>query len=358
MRSIILIGEVELWGLGRESFINILTMSKEESESQNTTVEFLILAGSFSDLSVLDFSIVNIQCLKIDSEELKKICQETTYKALGEERNWELLKRTKEEFWDKETNLYVLLPIDFSKEVKESDLYYTWHLIRLIYPSDLDLLSEIKFQLVEDRFIHWITQSMYNFRPSGIESRYENYLFFQEDNTAEITRVNEFIGLFFERIHNLKFIKIALNSYSSSFSEASPTMAYLSLCISLESIVAGNTELSYRIKRNVGLLCGDSSFTAEIIFNNLGKIYDLRSKIVHAGDYNYNKVNEYLPYLRTIVSRMIIEVVLINITDLVELNNKLTFAGFYESSKISENYKELKFNILSSMDSIYTKLEK
>jgi len=319
------------------------------------TAKFYVLAGSLFDLSLFDFSNVNIQCFKIDSEKLKEFTQTTHYKDWnGDNRNWEKLQKIKEEFGDRKGDLYVLLPIDLSKEVLSKDYKYCWHVLLLLFPSDLAIYRKISFQLFDDQYLWLHSIEEHTFYPTG-ERTEDNYLI------SDITfkeEVNHFIGLFFRRIDSIKFIQIALQSYVNSYSEMHFTMTYLSLCICLESIVAGNTELSFRIKRNVAILCGTNADEADLIFDNLGNIYNLRSKIVHGDIYDEKKVQEYLPYLRNIVSRMIIEVLLINITDLVFLNRRLTFSGFSKKEDLVQDHKEMVLNPISNSIIRYKELKK
>lgn len=322
---------------------------------KESIARFYILAGSLYDLSLFDFSIVNIQCLKIDSEKLKEFIQTATYK--DRERkvgDWEVLQQMKVEFSAVRGDLYVLLPIDLSKEVPNKDFEYCWYVLLLIFPSDLSIKQIIRFQLFDDKYLWRISIEERPFYPTG-EKITDNYLISFDGIREEI---NTFINIFFDRINSIKFITTALHSYVNSYSEIRLTMSYLSLCICLESIVTGNTELSYRIKRNVAILCGKHADEAEVIFNNLGKIYDLRSKIVHAGIFDEQKVKEYLPYLRNIVSRMIIEVILLNINDLELLNKNLTFSGFLAKEGLTQDYLEMSLNPVSNTNIRSTELKK
>lgn len=122
-------------------------------------------------------------------------------------------------------------------------------------------------------------------------------------------------------------------------------MEYLNLCISLESIIDGKTELVYRIKRNVAIICGIDELHCQTIFKNITKIYDLRSTIVHGEEYEYKKIFEYSPYLRCLISQLIIELISLNINvNKGELGNRLTRIGFGDKDKLSNNYKLFHFN--------------
>lgn len=121
-------------------------------------------------------------------------------------------------------------------------------------------------------------------------------------------------------------------------------MSYLDLCISLESIVNGNSELLYKIRRNVAILCGKSEADSWTLFKNIDKIYKLRSQIVHGEDYKIELIEKYLPYLINLVSRLIIEIISLNVKEKNTLNDKMTSIGFGDKIKISSEYKYFQFN--------------
>jgi hypothetical protein len=123
----------------------------------------------------------------------------------------------------------------------------------------------------------------------------------------------------------------------------------------LESITNGNTELLYRIRRNVAVICGKNIESSQIIFDNINTIYKLRSKIVHGSDFSDDKVFEYLDYLQCIVSKLIIELLIHNIPNLEMLNKNITALGFGHRDKLSNNWSDTFLN-KKIEDSIYNKI--
>lgn len=327
-------------------------MSNKEIFKKETITKFFVLAGSLSDLSKIDFSSLNIQCLHIDSEKLLKIGEDAKYED-WENNTLEILNELKKDFWDSE-RLYVLLPIDFSKKFSVRDFYLCHEVLLLLFPSDLSIKSVIEFQLFDDKYLHWVASSDYDFISSG-GSSYDNYLYYHEDFLVEI---NSFIEIFFKRFDSIKYLRTSMSTYVSSFYEKNPVMSFLSLCISLESIINGTSELTYKISRSLAILISDEKSRAETIYANLKLIYDLRSKIVHGSEFKFVKVIEYLPYLRSVASRMMIEIVLQNIKDIDDLNYKLTFAGFGGKESLSNEYKNMTLNITSYVDSFRKSLSK
>lgn len=320
-----------------------------------TTTKFYIIAGSLADLSKFNFSCFNTQCLKINSEEIIEICLTMTDARFGNSVG-ELLEEISDKFGENE-QLFVLLPVDFSKEFVENNIVACYELMLILFPGDIAIGGIINFQLFDNKVLHWVGYSEYDFYSTGRENYFENYAYYNEVSLDEI---NYFIKLYSERKDGIEYIDTTINSYIGSFREERPDMAFLNLCISLESIVEGERELSYRIKRNVAILCAEQKKYAEKIFDNLNLIYTLRSKIVHAGKFKYDKVDEYLPYLQSLVSRLIIELVLQNIQSLSELNKSLTFAGFGNRKELKDvsEYKPMTLNISSYFDTFIKKLKK
>lgn len=318
-----------------------------------TETKFYILSGSLSDLSRLDFSHLNIQCMKINSPEFNSVLEnmkidehDTKTSSFFEE----LYKK-----YPEEPSLYILLPIDFNKEFNESELFICFEIILLLHPSDISVYGILEFQLLDYKYLDWVVFTEFGEKYSWGYQLYENHLFYDTNN---LEHINKFIKIYHERVREIPYLKIPIDSYLSSFSERNPTMSFLSLCICLESIIDGSNELVYRIKRNVSILCGNSKARAEIIFKNVDLIYKLRSKIVHGEDYKLEKIQDHLPYLRKLVSRVIIKLVLLNIKSKETLSTSLTFSGFGIIEDSSSDYIKLEPNLGSFVDTFRTILTK
>jgi len=184
---------------------------------------------------------------------------------------------------------------------------------------------------------------------------YPGELLYCDDDKLE--EINEFISIHFERLKGDNFITLAIESYLTSYSASHFHFQYLTLCMALESVVDGSQELTYRLKRSIGLLCGDKIDSCKRIYNNINKLYKVRSKIIHGEKYDAPKILKYLSPLKSIVSRTIIELLVHNITDKKELNSKITELGYGGRDKISENWKKYELNILTFADTNWKELE-
>jgi len=284
--------------------------------------------GSFHSLSEIDFSLLNVKFVDIESKDYKAFINQVSDESgiLTEP-----LKNFKSNSVKQEV-LHALIPIDISKPVTELDLWKVRNVMLLIYPSDFFLEILVGYRLYDDSIDLFLYD---NYRQQKLDplEPFKNYIFLDKHL---VKNINKFIQLFFERYDNIKYLFPAFNSYITSYFQNFSNMEYLSLCISLEAIVDAHTELTFRIKRNVAVLLSSNEDFGKRIFKNIGLIYTLRSKIAHSGKYDEAKINEYLPFLRNLVSVLIIELIKLNIVTLAELNELLNSKGYgdiYEQDK-------------------------
>ena len=81
-----------------------------------------------------------------------------------------------------------------------------------------------------------------------------------------------------------------------------------------------------------------------MFFFNIKKIYNLRSKIVHGSDFDWEKLDNYLVYLECLVSKIIVELLIHKIDNSKTINTMLTELGFGQKYQLSDNWYEFKFN--------------
>jgi len=160
-----------------------------------------------------------------------------------------------------------------------------------------------------------------------------------------------FFQLYIERIDQLKYVQVAFDAYINSFLNMPAHMSFVSLCMALETVVSEKSELIYRIKRTVALICGDNEYHGNIIYDNIKLIYGLRSSIVHGDQIKYQLVYDYLPYLRSLVSRLVIELIHLNIKTPKELQEKFLFVGFINRNTIVPTEK-LPINLFTQSDTM------
>lgn len=327
-------------------------MTNKRQEEEFNEIHFYVLQGSLSDLSYLDFSKYNARVLKVSDPEFKLFLDRYP-SPQDPDYNWEIFKEMYDELHGTQ-ELYVLFPKNIQAQYSEQDILLCFKVMLLLFPSDLTITYIVSFQIIDKNTLHYCGDIGYDFHSTGIEDYYDNFIYI---NDKFLDEINEFINLFKLRYKRISFAKNALDSYLNSFRASDNAQAYLNLCICLESIIEGTTEISYRIKHHIALLCSDNKESAEIIFNNLNKIYTLRSKIIHGETYSLEKIEDYLPYLRCLVSRMIIEIILLNVPERKKLDNILTFSGYNKKPNLSRDYKNMTLNITSFVNTFTNNLK-
>jgi hypothetical protein len=328
--------------------------SSQTSDNERNSICFFFLSGSISDISKIDFSPLGIKCCYYDSFESHEFWEKWSFDESTLRFIHGNLKDFHEALQERE-KLFVFLPIEFTMKFQEVNVYQCLNVLLLLFPSLLAFKHMIDFNVVDNKYLKYNNAKDLDFKYSTTGDFDEEFLYFHDDFLEEI---NSFVAIYAKRINTFKYLKTAMGTYISSFQEINPVMAYLSLCMTLESIVESFSEVTYRICRNVSILISEDKESAETIFGNIQLIFRLRSKIIHGSDYDFEKVIEFLPYLRVVASRMIIEVIMLNIRDIKELDKKLTFAGFGNRESLSNDYKKMTLKSSAYLDSFKIRLGK
>lgn len=300
---------------------------------------FPILSGSNTDLSKFDFSSRDIFIYNIQSADFIdyiKMLNPDLY-----EHNLRFVNKITKDINDDDEKKYAIVKGNIRKDFKQEELIYVYYILLIIFPSNLLMEHTLDFY-DEDGNLECLAMTTWNKRFN--EGIFGNPLICNDENLPE---VNGFIKKYFDNFLNKNYIGISIENYLSSYSSSHYHYQYLALFIALESTVDGNTELNYRIKRTIAILCGDNEFSCKLIYDNLNKMYALRSKIVHGAVYDIEKVKLYINPLKAFVSRTIIELIVHNVESNKKLNERVTQIGYGDRNKISENWNYYKLNPLS-----------
>lgn len=249
---------------------------------------------------------------------------------------------------------YAIVPIEVNVLFTEEQWFHFYELILSIYPSDFSIIKVIHLSPLGEHYQR-SGQTFYHFRPSG-EGYFENFMHI---GRREYKFVSQFLRTYFQSSLDLQYLKYILSVFSNSFSQRNAIYQYLSLIICLEVTVEGNEQLTYKLKRNIALLCGDSVETCKLIFNNVNQLYKLRSAIVHGNiKPSYKHFREYHDYLKTLVARLIRELIVHNIPTIEGLNEKLTSLGYGQNKLISKNYTKYKYPIIGNVTLSFKSIQK
>ena len=124
------------------------------------------------------------------------------------------------------------------------------------------------------------------------------------------------------------FLQLAFENLELSYQISDINLSFLTLMISLEALFVpkGGRELTYRVSRNTAVLLGRKEEDSKNIFLKVKKLYDKRSKFVHAEKSNIINIKN-LSKLRYYIRESIKEINKIgkNKDELIELLNSCGF---------------------------------
>lgn len=133
-----------------------------------------------------------------------------------------------------------------------------------------------------------------------------SYIKYNLDDT-EISDLEYFIqniSLPFEK----PFLELAFENFELSYKTNNLSLAFISLMISLETLLnPSDYELRYRISRNIAILLGENQQESKRIFKEVKKLYNQRSRLIHAGE-KQTKNQEDVLKLRNYVRAAIKEI--------------------------------------------------
>jgi hypothetical protein len=302
------------------------------------TIPILVLKGVESDLELISLRRHNAIFCRWGSPLFHKYFQHVfsqQYIELIES----LDEITAERSYDEDDNIFILGPT--RKDVSIESLEILYAIIRLIFPSRFQILYKFQIDKISDQdncpFLFWRYDDL-----NYTEERKLNY----GDNSPNV------ISLLIARIKVLldkvSYIKLALEYFIISTEIKNISLAFVALNICLEVFVKGNLELKYRISRHLSIICGKNEESSLNIFQNIQKLYDLRSAIVHGEIINkYEIVKEYYDYLNFLVSVSIIEISKHSVEEidtLQKLDQKLSSLAFGQYRKLTSRYSNLGFH--------------
>jgi hypothetical protein len=335
-----------------EKCLRLFTETEQMStkEKPNPKILIPIIGGTRYDISKFDFSGFGIRIWDIESEELKKFI--ASLNPSMERYNNSFLNDIIEENRVLGRKNYAIVKLDCLSNFSFSEVKDVFRFLLMLFPSDLNI-DHVLNGLYEDGVFQIPSVTKYDKRDTG---EYGDMLFSHDDYLPEI---NQFISKYFGNLKELpSYINLALEGYITSFYTSHVQFQYLNLCMCLESVLEGDQEVNYRLRRAIAILCGTNVESCRNIYDNMNKLYGVRSKIIHGEVFNYTAINTYLPGLKAVVSRVLIELVIHNIASRSDLNNKINEVGFGDRNKISSHWTFYRLNVITEVEATLRKLEK
>jgi hypothetical protein len=319
-------------------------------------IDIPIFYGTFADLTQIDLSFINGKFVRQKGKLFRQFLKSVLHKNYFDSDLLEIMKDYENEylFEGNKAYSYALIPLDTKKALEPKNYHHFHQLILSIFPSDFSIIKTINLEYFEDGYT---LRSIYadRFTPTG-DGTFDNFMHVSK---GEYRYVKKYLEDYFQPSAKLKYLKYILSVYSSALSEQNLIYQYLSLIICLEVIVEGNEQLTYRLKRNVALLCGQNVKSCKIIYSNIDQLYKLRSAIVHGNiDPSFKNFQEYREYLITLVARVIRELIAHNIPTINELNDKITSLGYGQNNLMSSGYKKSEYPLIDNIRLRYKAIQK
>lgn len=326
-------------------------------ESKNQIIgygQFAVISGCLTHLDEFDFSSWNMVAMHISSMELKSFIEKHS-KPKSQGSNWRIIINDLQQAtgggleydYDK---LNFLIPRNFLVSPSREEYFQVVDVLRLAYPSEIFVRNIIDVSVYDSDVLDLICWTIEH-RPQlryCPENPYKYWLPFMHEAP---NYMNEFLKFCKEKMDSLDYVQNAMKYFSNAYRLNDQEMAYVSICICLESIVPDNEQLAFRFRRNLGVICGKSLESGNLIVDSAKKIYKLRSKIVHCSmtQKEYNNFEKYFEHAQLLASRMLIEMIAHRIPTIEELDKKINECGIGDGNKISSDYKEVIINQAGSL---------
>jgi Apea-like HEPN len=311
-------------------------------------IEVPILSGSYLNLELIDVSFKDISIINIQSQAFKNYLDKYSTPD-NDGYNYYGLQSIFDDIHGEYDKKYAVVPNNPIGEFNSEDIYNVWRILLIIHPSDLQIEYEL-FYRVDDGSLHTSGYAGHGRRYTG---DYPGKLLINKKEY--VSEINQFIKRVFPLLSRTDYLGLCIYHYLTSYSASHFHYQYTSLFTALDCLISNGSELQYRLKRGIAILCGEDAFTSNLIYDKVHELALLRNDIVHGNPYLMANVNNYLPSLKSLVSRVIIEL-LIHDIDQGELNDAFKRLGFGQREQISKNWKEYRLNILTQADANWIEL--
>jgi hypothetical protein len=311
-------------------------------------IEIPILSGSYLDLTLIDMSFKAISIIDIQSAAFKEYSTKHS-RPDDDGYTFSVMHTIFKDMYGDYDKKYAVVPNNPTDSFDGEDIFNVWKILLIVHPSDLQIEYELNFQ-VEDGYLQTSGYVGHNRRYTG------DYPGKPLINTPKvIPEINEFIKRVFPLLNRTDYLGLCMYHYLTSYTASHYHYQYTSLFTALDCLISNGTELQYRLKRGIAILCGEDEYTSSLIFDKVHELSQLRNDIVHGNPYLMINVHNYLPNLKSLVSRVIIELLIHDLTQ-DALNDAFKRLGFGQREKLSKNWKEYQLNVLAQFDAAWQDL--
>jgi len=183
--------------------------------------------------------------------------------------------------------------------------------------DDLDIVASFNligfYDFTIDAVFIFKNKSSINPTKSGIRYQFMYLPGFSEkdyplkinkDNIKSIKKINDILFNIRDEDDKWKFVL----GYLNGFWIRAMIPQFIYKMAVLESLIGGNSELSFRLSRSIAILIGKDEENSEDVFNSFKKIYSKRSNFLHGSNSkdeiqfgDYKKLSEYLIEIMLII---------------------------------------------------------
>jgi hypothetical protein len=299
----------------------------KDSQSQNKHLPIGIFSACDAPLDELDLSSFNLKFVK-----LKELPEHVFSLAGNIPKDFVNISSVE---WFKRWSpgkLIALVPINLDNDLRKLIFQDVLRVLLLLYRSEFRQLAYQQF-VVSEEFSFLQTEQHW----TDVPFDEKQMRFPLRIDRAELANLKAFMELYLQT-EIPKYLTSCIDNYAAHFYQWKKSLAYLSLCICLETISEGKEQITYKIRRNFSIINGKSVEDCRKIFKNVGLVYSLRSKIAHGEEYDPKLIDTYLPYLRSLISSTIIELTVHRVATRGVLNDAINELGFGDKARLSKSY--------------------
>jgi len=250
------------------------------------TEQILILFPITGDVEKLNVSKYGLKIYKMDSPYFLEILDDELHSRLEN-------KLRAISHYELEEYCYVVVEKEGTK-----NLWGFFNLLKMIKPSSVMPIAELSVTFyMKQRKRKKLQIPSTSVWPLDIDKSLDNPL---RISGAQIPLINTLLINYFNSRENQAFNKLG-TIYFEAITQEKRYLKLLILMMIVESLITGddNQGISYKIRRLCAVILGSSGEMSQQIFDNVSKIYSVRSKIVHSADERKltEKMVDYLHYV-------------------------------------------------------------
>jgi hypothetical protein len=295
--------------------MEVLREEEQPEDKDLIPTQCLVIYPVYGDWKALDLARYGLAMFRAYEPEFKELIEEHLYNRLG------VLKTINAYGFNE------LCYVVTNDSNKADNLWSFYSFLLLIKPSRL-LNPIAQFQIdyhkvegVKQKFstAHWSIWDNINVgdgveNPFLISKREAEEFYFFYDSYLKKHKEND-----------KEFRKLE-NIYRAAINNKDPFIKFIILMTVVECLIEGKDEVTYKIRRVTAILLGTYDKSSEIIFKNMGILYNDRSNFVHNGDVE-NLTIKKIEYHHNLVCAIFGTLLLgnISLTTLAEKTNKYGF---------------------------------